>query len=51
MIPVLLIVIPLVSGLLAFLIKQEKGVRVWALLTSIITMVVAILGIAVLHKP
>src|SRR5688572_25564731 len=51
MIPVLLIVIPLVSGLLAFLIKQEKSVKVWSLLTSMITMVVAILGIAFLHKP
>lgn len=51
MIPVLLIVIPLVSGLLAFLIKQEKGVKTWALLTSMITLVIAILGVAVLHKP
>jgi NADH-quinone oxidoreductase subunit M len=51
MIPVLLIVIPLVSGLLAFLIKQEKSVKIWSLLTSIITMVVAILGIAFFHKP
>jgi len=49
MIPVLLIVIPLVSGLLAFLIKQEKSVKTWALLTSIITLVVAILPFA-LHK-
>lgn len=51
MIPVLLIVIPLVSGLLGFLIKEEKSVKVWSLFTSILTMVVAILGIAFLHKP
>lgn len=51
MIPVLLIVIPLVSGLLSFLIKEEKSVKMWSLFTSLITMVVAILGIAVLHKP
>jgi len=50
MIPVLLIVIPLVSGLLAFLVKQETGVKVWALFTSLVTLVVSILGIAVLHK-
>jgi NADH-quinone oxidoreductase subunit M len=51
MIPVLLIVIPLVSGLLSFFIKEEKSVKMWSLFTSIITMVVAILGIAFLHKP
>jgi NADH-quinone oxidoreductase subunit M len=51
MIPVLLIVIPLVSGLLSFLIKEEKSVKVWSLFTSILTMAVAILGIAFLHKP
>ena len=50
MIPVLLIVIPLVSGLLAFLIKQEKGVKTWALFSSLVTLVIAILGIAVFHK-
>src|ERR1043165_5495620 len=51
MIPVLLIVIPLVSGLLSFLIKEEKSVKIWSLFTSLVTMVVAILGIAVLHNP
>ena len=50
MIPVLLIVIPLVSGLLAFLIKQEKGVKAWSLLSALATMVIAILGLAVLNK-
>lgn len=50
MIPVLLIVIPLLSGLLAFLIKQEKGVKTWALFSSLVTLVIAILGIAVFHK-
>jgi NADH-quinone oxidoreductase subunit M len=50
MIPVLLIVIPLVSGLLAFLIKQEKGVKAWSLISAIATMVIAILGLAVLNK-
>jgi NADH-quinone oxidoreductase subunit M len=50
MIPVLLIVIPLVSGLLAFLVKQEKSVKAWSLLSSLITMVVAVLAVAFVHK-
>ena len=45
MIPVLLIVIPLLSGLATFLIKQEKGAKTWSLLASLITMVISIVGI------
>ncbi|HEU4609331.1 MAG TPA: proton-conducting transporter membrane subunit, partial [Chitinophagaceae bacterium] len=44
MLPVLLIVIPLVSGLIAFLVKQEKSVKAWALLSAIVTMAVSIAG-------
>jgi NADH-quinone oxidoreductase subunit M len=47
MIPVLLIVIPLVSGLVAFLLKSERGARVWALLSSLITLVVSLWGLSV----
>jgi proton-translocating NADH-quinone oxidoreductase, chain M len=50
MIPVLLIVIPLVSGLLAFLVKQEKSAKTWSLISSMATMVIAILGMAFLNK-
>lgn len=50
MIPVLLIVIPLVSGLLAFLIKQEKSVKTWSLLSSMITLVISIVAVAAAHK-
>jgi proton-translocating NADH-quinone oxidoreductase, chain M len=50
MIPVLLIVIPLVSGLLAFLVKQEKSAKSWSLFSSMATMVIAILGMAFLNK-
>ncbi len=42
MIPVLLIVIPLLSGLLGFFMKQEKLAKGWSLLSSLITMAVAI---------
>jgi NADH-quinone oxidoreductase subunit M len=47
MIPVLLIVIPLVSGLIAFLLKSDRGARSWALLSSLITLVVSLWGLSV----
>jgi NADH-quinone oxidoreductase subunit M len=46
MIPVLLIVIPLVSGLIAFLLKSERGARGWALLSSLITLAVMLWGLS-----
>lgn len=49
MIPVLLIVIPLVSGLIAFLLRSERGPRGWALFSSLVTLVVALWGLTV-HK-
>jgi NADH-quinone oxidoreductase subunit M len=50
MIAVLLIVIPLLSGLLAFFFKNEKAVRSWALFSGIVTLVVSALGLTVLNK-
>src|SRR5262249_50900270 len=50
MIPVLLIVVPLVSGLLAFLIKQEKSVKAWSLLSSMITLIISVVAVAAVHK-
>ena len=50
MIPVLLIVIPLLTGLAAFFIKNEKAVRSWALFSSIVTLVVSLLGLTVLKE-
>jgi NADH-quinone oxidoreductase subunit M len=47
MIPVLLIVIPLASGLIGFLLKSERGARSWALLSSLITLAVALWGLSV----
>jgi NADH-quinone oxidoreductase subunit M len=45
MIPVLLILIPLLTGLLSFFIKNEKAIRSWALLSSLITLTVSLLGL------
>ena len=49
MIPVLLIIIPLLTGLAAFFIKNEKAVRSWALVASLATFVVSLLGLTVLR--
>lgn len=50
MIAVLLIVIPLLTGLAAFLIKNEKAVRSWALLSSIVTLAVSVVGLTMLNE-
>lgn len=50
MVPVLLIVIPLLAGLLSFFIKNEKTARTWALLTSIGTLVISLLGLTTLKS-
>jgi len=47
MIPVLLIFIPLVSGLVGFLIKNEGNARGWALLSSLATLVISLWGLTV----
>lgn len=45
MIPVLLIAVPLLSGLLGFLVREEKNARLWSLVSSVITLVVVALGL------
>ena len=45
MIPVLLILIPLVTGLISFFLKQSAAAKNWALLSSVITLAVAVTGI------
>jgi NADH-quinone oxidoreductase subunit M len=45
MMPVLLIVIPLLCGIIAFLVKQEKSVKSWALLSSIATLVISAIAL------
>jgi len=46
MIPVLLILIPLVTGLAGFLIKNEGSARGWSLLSSVVTLIVALWGLS-----
>ncbi|MES2006415.1 MAG: NADH-quinone oxidoreductase subunit M [Bacteroidota bacterium] len=45
MIPVSLILIPLITGLAAFFIKEARSVKAWALLSSVITLAIAAYGI------
>src|ERR1700733_6915021 len=47
MIAVLLIVIPLVTGLIGFFFRSEKGARAWALLSSLVTLAIAVWGMAI----
>jgi len=51
MIPVLLLLIPLISGLLAFFLKGEKTAKAWSLFSSILTLAVSLAGIWFLNKP
>ncbi|HMK26302.1 MAG TPA: NADH-quinone oxidoreductase subunit M [Chitinophagaceae bacterium] len=48
MIPLLLILIPLLTGLVAFFIKNERSVRSWTLFSSVLTMAISILGLTLL---
>ncbi|MBN8879810.1 MAG: NADH-quinone oxidoreductase subunit M [Sphingobacteriales bacterium] len=47
MIAVLLILIPLLTGLAAFFFRNEKAVRSWALFSSVATLAVSLLGLTV----
>jgi NADH-quinone oxidoreductase subunit M len=51
MIPVLLIAVPLLTGLVSFFFKNEKAVRSFALLSAVATLVISLLGVAVLKDP
>lgn len=48
MIPVLLILIPLLTGFAAFFLKNEKMAKSWALFSSIFTLGIALLGLTLL---
>ena len=50
MIAVLLILIPLLTGLTAFFLKNEKLVRSWALLSSVVTLVISLLGLTMFKE-
>jgi NADH-quinone oxidoreductase subunit M len=51
MIPVLLIVIPLLSGLLTFFIQSERSARTWAFISSIGSLAISILGLTIMNQP
>lgn len=48
MIPVLLILIPLVTGLVSFFLKQPGTAKNWAVLSALVTLVIAVVGIFLL---
>lgn len=50
MVPVLLILIPLLTGLATFFFKNDKAVRSWALFASVATLLVSILGLTLLKE-
>lgn len=50
MIALLLILIPLLSGILTFFIKKESSARTWSLLSAIATFIVAILGFTMFNS-
>ena len=50
MIAVLLILIPLLTGLAAFFFRNEKLVRSWTLFSSIVTLGISILGLTVFSE-
>lgn len=47
MIPVLLIVVPLLTGLASFLLKNEKAVRAFALFSALVTLAISVLSVCV----
>ena len=51
MIPVLLIAIPLLTGLVAFLVKSEPGAKAWSLFASLLTLAVSVLGLTLMKDP
>lgn len=51
MIPVLLILIPLISGLISFFIKDVKAAKGWALLSSLVTFAISVAGIWIYNQP
>jgi NADH-quinone oxidoreductase subunit M len=49
MIPVLLIAVPLLSGILSFFIKDERSARMWSFGSSVVTLVLLLIGIGLLN--
>lgn len=51
MIPVLLILVPLISGFATFLVRKDGAARAWSLFSSIATLIISVLGFTVFKKP
>lgn len=51
MIPVLLLLVPLLSGVVLFLFKGEKSAKNFALFSSVITLLISILGLTCMNQP
>lgn len=49
MIALLLILVPLLSGIATFFIKKEQAARSWAMLAAVVTLAVSLLGLTVLN--
>lgn len=47
MISVLLIAIPLITGFATFFIKSDKGAKLWALLSSLATLAIAVISLGI----
>jgi NADH-quinone oxidoreductase subunit M len=45
MIPVLLIVVPILTGFITFFIKEERSAKAFALLSSVATLAIALIGV------
>ncbi|HJS53354.1 MAG TPA: NADH-quinone oxidoreductase subunit M, partial [Chitinophagaceae bacterium] len=51
MIALLLILVPLLSGLAAFILKKGNSAKSWALVSSFATAAVSLLGLTILNRP
>jgi NADH-quinone oxidoreductase subunit M len=47
MIPGLLILIPLLTGLITFFLKNERSARSWTLFSSVVTLAISLLGLTI----
>ncbi|HLX90441.1 MAG TPA: NADH-quinone oxidoreductase subunit M [Puia sp.] len=50
MIPILLILIPLLSGLLSFFLRSQRAAKNWSLISSIISLVVSCFGLWITNE-
>jgi NADH-quinone oxidoreductase subunit M len=50
MIVLILFLVPLISGLLSFFLKEDKTVRGWTLFSSLITLAVSIASVTVIKS-